>query len=224
MNRIARVRHQHDIARCSDGLGNVGETFLGAKCSDDLRFGIEFHAEAPVVVGRLRAAQPWNSARRGIAVGARLAEGVLELFNDMSRCRQIGIAHAEIDDVRSRVAGLRLGLIHLFEHVRRQAANAVKVFHRSNLQKSSFLLTAVSSLQLPPAGFYHGFALLPAACPLSPSSGGVFVAGPAFLPGCGRPSWRSRTAASSFSSRICSSSVMVTEVRVGGMSWTAGYA
>ena len=43
--------------------------------------------------------------------------------------RQIGIAHAEIDDVGPRIAGARLGPVHLFEHVRRQAADAVKVFH-----------------------------------------------------------------------------------------------
>ncbi len=47
------------------------------------------------------------------------------------RSRQVGVAHAEVDDVGAGVAGLGLGAVHLFEHVRRQAADAVEFFHRS---------------------------------------------------------------------------------------------
>ncbi len=99
-------------------------------CATLANFGIEFHAEAALVISGLRAPQTGDSARSGIAVGARLAKRFLQLFDHVRRRRQIRIAHAEIDDVRPRVAGFRLGLVHLFENVRRQAANAVKVVHK----------------------------------------------------------------------------------------------
>ena len=67
--------------------------------------------------------------RRRIAVGARLADRLLELLDDVRGRRQIGIAHAEIDDVGAAVAGRRLGAVDLLEHVRRQTADAVKFVH-----------------------------------------------------------------------------------------------
>ena len=47
----------------------------------------------------------------------------------MGRRRQVGIAHAEIDDVGAGIARGRLGAVDLLEDVRRQAADAVKLFH-----------------------------------------------------------------------------------------------
>ena len=65
MDRIARVGHQHDVARRGDRLRDVGEAFLGAERGDDLRVRIELHAEAARVIGGLRAAQarecPWTT-------------------------------------------------------------------------------------------------------------------------------------------------------------------
>jgi hypothetical protein len=77
---------------------------------------------------------------------------------------------------------------------------------------------------LPQAGFYHGFGLAPAVCPLSASFGDFLTVLAGFLPGGGRPSWRSRVSARSFSSLTCSSSVMGADERSGGMSCTAGYS
>ena len=73
MDRIGRVRAQHHVARRGDRLRHVGEAFLGAERRDDLRVGIELHAEAAGVIGGLGAAQAGNAARGRIAVGARLA-------------------------------------------------------------------------------------------------------------------------------------------------------
>ena len=93
--------------------------------------GIELYAEAPRVIGGLRLAQAVDAARGRIAVGARLAERLLELLQHMGRRRQVRIAHAEVDDVGTRVPRGRLGLVDLFEHVRRQTADAVEIFHWS---------------------------------------------------------------------------------------------
>ena len=133
MDRIARVGHQHDVARRGDRLGDVGEAFLGAERRDDLGVGIELHAEAAGVIAGLGAAQPGDALGGGITVGARPSDGVLELVDHMGRRRQIGIAHAEIDDVGPGIARRRLGPVHLLENVRRQAADAVKFFHLPNL-------------------------------------------------------------------------------------------
>src|SRR5439155_13233286 len=97
--------------------------------SDDLGLGVELDAEAALVITGLRAAQSRDAARSRIAVGARLADGLLELLNHMRRRRQVGIAHAEIDDVGAGVARGRLGAIDLLEHVGLQAADAVKFAH-----------------------------------------------------------------------------------------------
>src|SRR5437764_1770320 len=47
----------------------------------------------------------------------------------MRRRRQVGIAHAEVDDVAAAIAGHRLGAINLLKDVRRQPADAIKLCH-----------------------------------------------------------------------------------------------
>src|SRR5580698_2312017 len=47
----------------------------------------------------------------------------------MGRRRQIRIAHAEIDDIGAGIACSRLGPVDLLEHIRRQTADAVEIFH-----------------------------------------------------------------------------------------------
>src|SRR5260370_8997423 len=47
----------------------------------------------------------------------------------MRRRRQVGIAHAEVDDVGAAIAGHRLGAIDLLKDLRRQPADAIKLFH-----------------------------------------------------------------------------------------------
>ena len=68
---ISRVRHEDDVAWPGDGLRHIGEAFLGAERGDDLRLGVELHAEAARVIGALRPPQALDAARRRIAAGAR---------------------------------------------------------------------------------------------------------------------------------------------------------
>src|SRR5205085_762528 len=83
----------------------------------------------PPVIGRLRLAEPGDAARGRIAVGPRLAQRLLQFLDHMGRRRQVRVAHAEVDDVGTGVPRGRLGPVDLFEHVRRQTADAVKIFH-----------------------------------------------------------------------------------------------
>src|SRR5205823_4158534 len=75
------------------------------------------------------AAQPGDALRCRVAVGPRLADGLLEFFDHMRGGRQVGISHAEIDDIGARIACRGLRAIDLLEDVRRQTPNAVKLFH-----------------------------------------------------------------------------------------------
>ena len=102
--------------------------------------------------------------RGGIAVGARLAERLLQLLDDMRRRRQVGIAHAEIDDVGAGVARRRLGAVDLLEHVGRQAPDAVKFFHRPRLLRPATPIRSARRRDLyarvaaPAPALHHGVA------------------------------------------------------------------
>ena len=98
---------------------------------DDLRLRIELHAESARVIAGLGAAQAGNALGGGIAVGARLADGLDQLVDDVLGRGEIGIAHAEVDDVGAGGAGLGLELVDLLEDVRRQAPHAVEFRHRA---------------------------------------------------------------------------------------------
>ena len=128
VDRIGRVRHQDHVARRGDRLRHVGEAFLRAERGDDLRLGIELHAEAALVVGRLRPAQPRDALGRRVAVRARLRDRLDQLVDDVRRRRQVGIAHAEVDDVGAARARCRLQPVDLGEDVGRQTLDAVEVF------------------------------------------------------------------------------------------------
>ena len=59
-------------------------------------------------------------------MGARIAHGFHQLFDNMLRCRQIGVSHAEINNVFTLCPRLRFQLIDTLENVRRQSLNAGK--------------------------------------------------------------------------------------------------
>ena len=90
------------------------------------RLGVELHAEPALVVGGLRAAQTGDALRGRIAIRARLRHRLDQLVDDMLGRRQIRIAHAEIDDIRTTRAGGRLQPVDFSEYVGRQALDAVE--------------------------------------------------------------------------------------------------
>ena len=134
MDRIGRVRAEDDVAGCCDRLRHVGEAFLRAEGGDNLRIRIELHVETTGIIGGLRAAQAWNALGRGIAMGAWVLDHFAKLVDDRLRGRKIGIAHAEVDDVGPTGSRARLQTVDLFEHVRRQAPDFVKLFHLQPLK------------------------------------------------------------------------------------------
>ena len=132
VDRIGRVRAQDHVAGRGDRLRHVGEAFLGTERRHDLRVGIELHAEAAGIIVGLGAAQAGNAARGRVAMRARVAHDLAQLVDDGLRRRQVGIAHAEIDDVGAARAGAGLQPVDLLEDIGRKAADLVKLFHVRN--------------------------------------------------------------------------------------------
>jgi len=132
VDRIGGVRDQHDITRRRDRLGHVGEAFLRAERRHHLRLRIELDAKPARVIARLGAAETGDAFRGRVPVGSRLADGFNELVDHMLGRGQVGIAHAEVDDVSAAGASLGLELVDLFEDVRRQTPHPVKIAHRSH--------------------------------------------------------------------------------------------
>jgi predicted hotdog family 3-hydroxylacyl-ACP dehydratase len=129
MDRIGRVRAEDDIARRSDRLRHIGKAFLGAEGRDDLRLRVQLHAETAGVVGGLGAAQARNTLRGGITVRARVLNHFAKLVYDCLWGRQIGVAHAKVDDIGTTRSRACFQTVDLFENIRRQTPDLVKLFH-----------------------------------------------------------------------------------------------
>ena len=82
----------------------VREALLRADHRDRLGVGIELDAVAALVPLADRGAQVGDAARRRVAVVARVARRLADLLDDVRRRRQVGVAHAEVDDVLAGAA------------------------------------------------------------------------------------------------------------------------
>ena len=108
--------------------------------------GLSFTPKRRRIVAGLGAAQAGNAARGGIAVRARIAHHLAQFVDDGLRRRQVGIAHAEVDDVGAARTGAGLQPVDLLEHVRRQPPDLVKLFHGQFLVVSAALGRASDNL------------------------------------------------------------------------------
>ena len=127
VDRIARVRHQHDVARPGNRLRQIGEPLLRPQRDDDLALGIDLDIETAGVVAGAGAAQPGDAARYRIAVSFRVLHRLDQLGDDVRGGRAVGIAHAEIDHVAPRGARLGLQRVDFAEDVRGKTLDAVKI-------------------------------------------------------------------------------------------------
>src|SRR3546814_18991489 len=75
---------------CSSDL----QAFLGAKRHHHFRLRVEIDHEAALVIAGLRLAQPRNPLGRRLAVRVRLSRHLAQLFDQMRRRRQVGMAHS----------------------------------------------------------------------------------------------------------------------------------
>ena len=148
VDRIGRIGNQDHVARRGDGLRHVCEALLGAQSSDDLRVRVQRDAEAALIIIGLGAPQSGDPLGSGVTIGARAPRRLDQLVDHMFGRGQVGIAHAEVDDVGA--AGARLGLepVYLLEDIGRQALDAIKVRHSG--------VRWVKKLWFPPSRAFSG--------------------------------------------------------------------
>ncbi len=124
VDRVTRVRHQHDIALVERGHAEVRNAFLGADGDDGLGGRVELNAIALRVPVGDGLAQAGNAFRKRVAMRLRPLGGFNHLINDVLRCRPIGVTHAEVDDIFAAASRGCLQFAGDVEDVRGQAFEA----------------------------------------------------------------------------------------------------
>jgi hypothetical protein len=99
VNRVTRIRHQHDIAAIQRRQCQVGDALLGADGGDGFLFRIEIDVVTRLVPVADRFAQPRDTLGYGITMRVAAPRGLDHFLDDMRRRGLVGIAHAEVDDV-----------------------------------------------------------------------------------------------------------------------------
>jgi hypothetical protein len=168
---VGRVGNEHHVARPGDRLGHVGEAFLRAERGHDLGLGVELDPEPARVIARLRPTQAGDAFRSGITVGARLADRLDQLVDHVFGRGQVGVAHAEVDDIGAAGPRLGLELIDLLEDIRRQAPHPVKVAHFREMPLNRFpprrlsrRCSVTSDAYAPQTGYCYCWALGALVC------------------------------------------------------------
>jgi hypothetical protein len=94
----------------------------------------------------LRPAKPGDAFGGRVPIDTRLGRGFDELVDHVFGGRQIRIAHAEVDDVGTGVAGGGLEAVDLFENVRRQPLDTVEFEHGPKTRWEKKTLESIFSL------------------------------------------------------------------------------
>ncbi len=124
VDRVARRRHEHRVARLDEHPEQVAEALLRAHRGDRLGLGIELDSVPARVALADGAPEVGDAAARRVAVVARVLGGLAKLLHGDLRRREVGIPEAEVDDVLAGAPQLQLELVDLGEDVRRQARDA----------------------------------------------------------------------------------------------------
>ena len=125
---VGGVGRQHPVARLQHREGQVGQTLLGPDGDDGFGFGVEDDAVAFAIPAADGHAQAGDAAGRRVAVVLGILRGFDQLGDDVLRGRQVGIAHAEVDDVLT--AGRALVLRSLTTaNIWGQALDPVEIVH-----------------------------------------------------------------------------------------------
>lgn len=120
MDRVAGHGDQGVIPRVQIGGAQVRDAFLGTHQGQNVLFRIELDAEAAVHVAGDRSPEFGHAFRLGVAVGAGVVfDRIDQPVDHVGRRGQIGVAHAEIDDVQPLGVRLRRQRLNARENVRR---------------------------------------------------------------------------------------------------------
>ncbi len=69
-----------------------------------------------------------DAARCGVTMILSFTGRLDHLFDDMRRCRLIGIAHPKIDNIFPVLSSLKLEGLNLREDIRRESLDSIKTF------------------------------------------------------------------------------------------------
>ncbi len=133
MDRVRGLRDHDGVTRSQENPGEVRQTFLGSDRGDGFGLRVQLDAPGPLVVITDGGAQLGDPLRSGVAMVARVVRCLLELVDDRVRGRDIGIAHAEVDDVFALAPRAHLQVVDDREDVRRETVDAPEV-HPQKLQ------------------------------------------------------------------------------------------
>ena len=126
VDRVRRVRHRHGVARADRREREVRQGVLGAHGRDGLRVRVERDAEVGGVPLADLLSQLRYPARERVPVVALVLGRLGELVDHRARRRAVGIAHAEVDDVEARAAGLGPHRVDFRENVLGELPYAVE--------------------------------------------------------------------------------------------------
>ena len=96
---IARIGHEHLVARIHESEGDVEDTLLRTDERLYLRLGVEIDIIPTLVEVGHRLAELWRSHRGLISVGTGVVGHFTELLDGLWRWRHIGTADGEADDI-----------------------------------------------------------------------------------------------------------------------------
>ena len=128
MDRIGRAGAKHYVSGIYNRPRQVRQPFFGANGDDRLTIGIKDHLVAPLVPIADGNPELVNASGDGVAMVLRFACRFDQLGDNMRRRRQIGITHAEIDDIFAPVTRLHFHTVDDAEDVGREPFDPLK-FH-----------------------------------------------------------------------------------------------
>jgi len=129
MDRVGRVRHQHDVAVVDRRQREVGEALLGTDGDDRLRVRVDRDVVARLVPVADRAPQARDALRHRVAMRVAPLRGLHQLVDDVLRRGLVRIAHAEIDDVLAPAPGSGLQLAGDVEYIGREPLDPGELMH-----------------------------------------------------------------------------------------------
>ena len=135
VDRVARRRDERRVARLEQHPHQVDEPLLGAHRRDDLALGVELDPEpAPVQLGALEP-EPRDPPRGRVPVVVREGRGVVQLRHGGGGRGEVGVAEAEVDDVRAAAPQLERQLADRAEDVRREVGDAPELHGSAALDR-----------------------------------------------------------------------------------------
>ena len=146
MDGIGRRRCKHHIPGPDGHQDQMGHTLFDADGDDGLGVRIDVHIKTAFVPARDGVAQFGDSHGGRITVVMRFLHGFHHLFDDVFRCAEIRIPHAQVDNILPGPARFHKDFRNFGKHVRWQTVQSRKLSHDQSL------FIKLKNLRPPPDG------------------------------------------------------------------------